>query len=251
MSTKSRIFPAKLLLMQRKVFLRKLRKVISVKPYDSEYLCLETGNAKLGREGKFYKSMFVWNLPSVATCPGASNWCLENCYNADDRTLVFPVERWAKNWWLYLNEPYKLRDRITEQLHSAAKPCAVRIHSSGDFFSNDYVNFWGNIIDLNKDVKFWAYTRSWIINDIRLSLENLRSFNNIELFASWDSTMRLPPPINWRKSYVFYNENGAECFCRENPNTLICLEQIDAVANCASCGICTKDLKKDIAFYFH
>lgn len=34
---------------------------------------LEPGNTKTGRSGSLYRTIFVWNLPAVATCPGASS----------------------------------------------------------------------------------------------------------------------------------------------------------------------------------
>ncbi len=251
MSTRIRVEPTSSLLMWRKSFLEKLSFIVPEKPNNPNKLCLENGNKKLGKKGKFYKSMYVWNLPSVVTCPGASSWCLKNCYNADMREDIFPVKKWAGNWWLYLNNPKILMKNIINQLNNTRKPCAVRIHSSGDFFSTDYIEFWINIVEQNKQIKFWSYTRSWIINDFKHSLEKLHSKSNIELYASWDSTMIEHPPTHWRKSYVFYNENDANVFYRSNLNTFICPEQIGIAKNCASCNFCMKKINKDILFYFH
>lgn len=251
MSTRERVVPTKSLLTWRKMFLHNLRDLIPEEPADSGNISLDIGNTKLGKEGRFYKSVYVWNLPSVATCPGASEWCLENCYNADDRKTVFPIKRWAENWWLYLNNPEVLRNNIINQLNNTEEPCAVRIHSSGDFYSTDYIGFWINVAKQNKQVKFWAYTRSWIIDRFHRNLDELRSLCNVELFASWDSTMDKSPPADWRKSYVFYTENDANNFCKKTPKTFICPEQIGIVKNCASCNFCMKRLNKDIVFYFH
>ena len=69
---------------------------------------LEAGNRKTGQSGNLYRRMFVWNLPSVATCPGASSWCLRYCYNADPRTEVFPLGKWQHNWAWVERRPKEL-----------------------------------------------------------------------------------------------------------------------------------------------
>ena len=40
------------------------------------------------------------------------------------------------------------------------RPTHVRIHDSGDFYSIDYLNKWVQIANDNKDVIFYAYTKS-------------------------------------------------------------------------------------------
>ena len=49
----------------------------------SEPVGMENGNTKTGECGEVYDKIFVWNLPPVITCPGLSEWCKFNCYNAD------------------------------------------------------------------------------------------------------------------------------------------------------------------------
>jgi len=58
---------------------------------------------------------------------------------------------------------------------------AVRIHASGDFYSQEYFNKWVSYCKENKEVEFWAYTKSlnyWVkrIKDIP---------NNLTLTASY------------------------------------------------------------------
>jgi hypothetical protein len=40
------------------------------------------------------------------------------------------------------------------------KADAVRIHDSGDFYNNEYIEKWVNIAMLNPNVNFYAYTKS-------------------------------------------------------------------------------------------
>jgi hypothetical protein len=207
---------------------------------------LAPGNKKTGDSGRFYRSVFVWNIPAVVSCPGASEWCLTHCYNADPRADIFPVSAWRDNWSWFTYKPQELRARILEQLSSAERPTAVRIHSSGDFYSQSYILFWIDVIRQCQDVQFWAYTRSWTIPDLLPHLELLRAEPNFELFASWDNTMP-HPPNGWRLSLV---EEKAEAFTKQ-PHDLLCPEQVGQVPNCASCGFCIERRAGNVLFLTH
>lgn len=252
MSTKLRHIPSSDLLLWRARFLSDLRNLSPVRPDDISSIGLSPGNSKTGKTGKFFRSIFVWNLPAVITCPGASTWCLQHCYNADVRENVFPIKTWAQNWWVVINEPERLLDTILKQLALAERPCAVRLHSSGDFFSEEYIELWIRLIATATDTKFWGYTRSWIKPDLQPSLNRLKSLENMELFASWDASMgEKQPEGDWRRAFVYTDLSLADAHYRANRKALICPEQIGRVPNCASCGFCIRHINKDVLFYFH
>ena len=251
MSTKERITPTDEMIAWRREFLISLSKIKPQKPDDLSNLKLETGNKKIGKSGRFYNSVFVWNLPAVSTCPCASDWCLSHCYNADARKKIFPTDRWAQNWWMIENEPQILANNIINQIKNSPKPSAIRVHSSGDFYCENYIKFWQNIAQELNETIIWAYTRSWISSKLIYELNKLQSLKNVELFASWDSTMEINPPNVWRKCIVLNDVNQAEKIEQENRKYIICPEQKGMVDTCASCGICMNKNKKDIIFYFH
>ena len=85
MSTNKRIVPTDSIKIFRRAYLLNLKELKLIKPDNISYITLSEGNRKTGTSGKFFNSVFVWNLPSVATCPGRSDWCMEHCYNADTR----------------------------------------------------------------------------------------------------------------------------------------------------------------------
>ncbi len=251
MSTKVRKSPSESLLSFRKRYLAGLQHLSPRKVDSLELITLEPGNKKTGHYGRHYSSILVWNLPAIVTCPSASEWCLSNCYNADNRLDVYPVDKWAENWWAVKNHPNDVSDSIISQLFDADKPCAVRVHSSGDFFSIDYIDLWIKIAKRSSDTHFWAYTRSWGCNDLFPYLEKLRSLENVQIIASWDTTMDSLPPSNWRKCLVCHNETEASLYLHDPSNMVICPEQIGLVDNCASCGLCMRNINKDIIFLFH
>ena len=246
-----RVIPQENEILQREFYF-KCRKDIPLLDADGAAVKgLNMGNTKTGNTGSLYKTIFVWNLPPVKTCPGASQWCSSHCYNLCQESDKYPLKEWLVNWWQVENTPEVLKERINEQLSSASKPCAVRLHSSGDFYSVPYISFWKSIIELNDDIDFWGYTRSWVIKEFVGYLEGLRMLPNVNLFAAYDENMEILPPVDtWMKSIVcselddlLSSYSAAEYF--------ICPEQLCLIPNCASCGFCMKKINKDIVFLLH
>lgn len=133
---------------------------------------------KFQRKTTYYEGVvYEWNLPSGFTCPSA----LECLVKVDRETGKFTDK----------STRYKCYSAIAERFPSCresrwknfdfvraggvpklpAKAQAVRIHASGDFFSQRYFDDWLDICSLRPDVEFWAYTKSlnyWVerINQI-------------------------------------------------------------------------------------
>lgn len=254
-SNPKRTPPSADILSWRKEHLSRMSELSPLQPDIDQAPCLEPGNSKTGLSGKFYEKVLIWNLPAVSTCPGASSYCLSVCYNADTRQEVFPVEQWRVNLWWTLNRPRELQAQILRQLSAISSPAAVRIHSSGDFFSLEYINFWSHIISSSPHISFWAYTRSWASSELRSAIEALRALSNIQLFASWDSSMAQPPK-GWRISYV-QEQSGPSSptlpteLSAPAPRLFYCPEQNGQVPNCASCGFCMRRGKRGVLFDLH
>jgi hypothetical protein len=98
------------------------------------------GNTKL-------KGILIWDLPAVTTCPSCED-CTSACYAARAQ-MLYPLTmayRWA-NLLLYLLAPRWLEQRILQQVaHRSKGYTALRIHASGDFFDQDYVDWWEGIV---------------------------------------------------------------------------------------------------------
>jgi hypothetical protein len=237
-----RQIPSDTLLNWREGYLQSVKTIAFGNEYEGAPL-LELGNSKIGNKSEHYDKVFVWNLPVVVTCPGASQWCLRHCYNADLRIEKFPINDWNKNLQYYYNDRISLGDKLTQILDNEPGNIAVRIHSSGDFFERDYIDFWKIIISKTPKVKYWAYTRSWSDVELNKSLEELKSLKNIQLFASWDHTMPTPPK-SWRKSIVYKDELTFD-------SGIVCPEQSGKSPNCATCNFCITELKGDVYFILH
>ena len=131
-------------------------------------------------------TVYEWNLPTGWTCPSAKECLVKvdkltgkmdnksnayKCYSASAER--FPGVRTSR--WNNL-------EQSKDSLPPLPKKCeSVRIHASGDFYSQAYFDKWIDYCNENKGVEFWAYTKSlnyWVrrINDIP---------ENLTLTASW------------------------------------------------------------------
>ena len=133
---------------------------------------------KFLKKTKYYDgAVYEWNLPSGFSCPFAVECLVKvdrvtgkfdnksksyRCYSAmQERFPAVREHRW-KNFDF-------LRNGGIPEIPKTAT--AVRIHMSGDFYSQEYFDMWLKICELNPSVEFWAYTKSvnyWVnrLNDI-------------------------------------------------------------------------------------
>jgi hypothetical protein len=128
------------------------------------------GNAKLGKE------ITTFSLPAGWTCPGASQ-CLAKanrdtgriddgklqafrCFAASAEAAYTNVResRWHNFDLLKGKTREEMRDLILSSLPEEAS--IVRVHVSGDFFSEGYFLAWADVSKERPKVKFYAYTKS-------------------------------------------------------------------------------------------
>jgi len=193
---------------------------------------LGEGNAKVGQ-------IYTFSLPSHTTCPGASRWCLEHCY-AHRYERLRSVCRQAYQRNLVLAQQPEEFVRVMTGVLPRILP-SMRIHVSGDFHSRVYVNAWERIATAFPQTRFWTYTRSWVVPDLLGSLERLRALANVQVFASTDPTMSLPPS-GWRGAFVQTDPRASGMQCRQ---------QHGHVASCLDCGYCFRQDAGSVVFLIH
>lgn len=235
---------------QRKEIFSTYSELCPQKPQDNRLSGLETGNKKTGKSGRIYDKILVWNIPPRITCPGVSDWCSTHCYNADARKDVYTIDRWCENLWDFHFRLPELKDKIENQINETTGRCAVRLHSSGDFFSEEYIDFWKEIILEFPKVSFWGYTRTWNVPCLKDNVNELMNLNNMQLFASYDTTMATSVPAI-PKSLVFDTKENLFEYAVKHTGSIICPEQYGRVESCADCGLCMKKTNKDILFQLH
>ena len=132
----------------------------------NQNICLSNGNHKLSNNDKY--NFYIFNLPSLITCPYATDICKKKCYSKYPE-FMFESVRMSRN--NNLDESKKdtfvndMIDHITYILNSKKnkdKQIIFRLHESGDFYSQEYVNKWIKIVSSfeDKPIIFQAYTKS-------------------------------------------------------------------------------------------
>ena len=142
---------------------------------------MSEGNQKLDRR------VLIFNLPPIKSCPNNKS-CKDTCYAVPFYRQYPDVwERYDANFEMAKTDLGRLSRYIVRQIRekkeSRAGLVAVRVHSSGDFFSQDYLNMWATIARELPDVKFYAYTKADKVLDFR-PLDELPNFNVIRSFIN-------------------------------------------------------------------
>jgi hypothetical protein len=129
---------------------------------------LGTGNSKLVKTAKkFDVKINNFSIPAgndkksgKITCPFAGS-CIKLCYAKKGAYRWGNVERALTRRYESSKET-NFVDRITWELSRIKKnkQVYIRIHDSGDFYSPAYFNKWVEIAMQNRDVRFYAYTKS-------------------------------------------------------------------------------------------
>jgi Gene product 88 len=195
-------------------------------------IILSEGNGKIGEVLNF-------SLPSIITCPGASEWCKKYCYsNRYEKRRPKCRQAYQHNFRL-AQDTAKLTETMIGVLPRIA-PC-FRIHVSGDLFSAAYIDAWHAICSAFPQVRFWTYTRSWVSPELLPNLEKLRALSNVQIFASVDPTMPLPPK-GWRTAFIKTDHRA-----KGKP----CNEQTGLEDSCLACGYCFRQRQGDVIFRVH
>ena len=114
--------------------------------------------------------IFNWSIPALAaklsdgrnfkTCPNAGA-CANVCYARNGTYNFSNVKaRHTANLEYVLNDPQGwLGQMLAEVNHPSMRGKYVRIHDSGDFFSEEYLQMWLKIARLTPQVTFYCYTK--------------------------------------------------------------------------------------------
>ena len=125
---------------------------------------LLTQNAKLKKTSEINKMRILnFSLPAYKTikgktvCPFAKD-CIKYCYAQKGNYNYPSVIKGLNNRY----ELSKTADFVPQMNATIIlqRPTHVRIHDSGDFYSIAYLLKWVDIANTNKDVIFYAYTKS-------------------------------------------------------------------------------------------
>lgn len=117
-------------------------------------MLLSTGNTKI-KKNKINTATF--GLQAVKTCPGRGS-CAKECF-ATVGNYSFDVVKNKQKERLKASKKKNFVEIINAEI-VALNTGAVRIHDSGDYYSEAYLRKWIQIAEANPDVIFYSYTKS-------------------------------------------------------------------------------------------
>lgn len=174
---------------------------------------LAIGNTKLGR------NIAIFNLLAVHSCLNCRD-CAKNCYALksqrqypsvfDKRAIYTHLAR------THVNILFELLDNNINRLLGKIK--YVRIHESGDFLSQEYIDLWERLIKKYPSIVFYTYTKVDKIFDFS-GLKSLPNFNLVNSVLPDGS-------INF----------GNEAYCTEKATKFNCIICPNRKGNKVHCG---------------
>ena len=136
---------------------------------------LLTQNAKMKKTSKENNTkIFNFSIPAYKTkagkitCPFAKE-CIKYCYAQKGNYTRFPIIQQLMEKKYELTKQNNFVELMTKEIKKKHAKY-IRIHDSGDFYSVKYLNKWIQIAKDNKNVIFYAYTKSikFFINGLKL-----------------------------------------------------------------------------------
>lgn len=182
-------------------------------------------------------ALFHLTLEERATCPSSCfNWSV--CYGNG-----MPKARRHKADTKVAADALIAALRVELALLQKTHPAGfvVRLHTLGDFFSVDYVNFWRGALDRFPALRVFGYTARERTSDIGAAILALTDFR-------WDRfAIRFSSVVPW--------EQGATTIFRkpESPvvaEGIVCPAETGRTAACGSCGLCWNEVTKDRCIVF-
>lgn len=178
------------------------KEIEDIKAYKKRNHFLKNNNSKLGKGSYIYS----FDLPAVVSCPDSST-CFKTCY-ANKSFFIFSTTKKSNtyNYALALNDIEYLQKELIKEIKFKGIRC-IRIHSSGDFFSESYFLMWCNIAKKFPELKIFTYTKTPDI-DLNLIPSNLNIINS---FISYDN-----------KKYLNYGSYDSMKKLAKNVKGLLC-----------------------------
>jgi hypothetical protein len=210
-------------------------------------LTLESKIERMRRVGSHFSrgnrklptSMLIFNLPSVATCPGRSPLCESNCYARKAEVMYPAVAPFRNRNLAFSRNPEFIPDTVNfliNKVRTARKTIkTVRIHESGDFYSQEYLLSWFEIARRVPNLQFYAYTKSFGLwgRDVWSQAPS-----NFRVINSWDDSMSPAQRTSAKTNFSAHMGN-------ERPRGFF-----TCPGSCKTCDICFNPKSKRVRVHF-
>lgn len=212
-------------------------------------ISVSKGNSKMGNIPSF-------NLPPVESCLNHKT-CSSFIGNKGKRHRCYALKSYSmykntksaydKNFELAKTDLAELESQLTAWLKLNRNTNLFRIHSSGDFFSKEYLDMRVRITLKFPKIRFLAFTKVYGF------------FKGLTLPKNFSVLLSYMPAINYKSAKKFSEMIGLPMAYASNQdikerNLVMCLEQVNTkdTVNCANCQLCWKlpELKRPINIQF-
>lgn len=134
-------------------------------------LSISTSNSKI--------KVANFSIMPYLTCKGC-NGCEHYCYAMKSLRYPSTQNAWASN--TKLTESKYFVGMMIQELSKLPEGATFRIHQSGDFYSQQYINAWVEIVDEMEHIDFYFYTKAYKEFDF----SELNNRENVSSIASVD-----------------------------------------------------------------
>ena len=158
---------------------------------------ITSGNAKM-------TNIYNFALAPIVTCPFATRNCIMKCYGFKQYFQNI-ADTHYKNMELTKREDFvqkmfqklvslSANQKMQNEIFGTNQKITFRIHTVGDFYSQEYFNKWMEIVELcqihNLPIDFGCYTKSvtFVRNYLKQTGKNLKDLNINIMFSAWNDT---------------------------------------------------------------
>ena len=192
-------------------------------------LKISFGNKKLP------KDTLIFNLPARITCPGRTSFCEDKCYALKAERMYKQVLPARKSNFDASRLPSFVPDMQALLLKQSRRFNRVRVHESGDFYNQRYLDSWFLIAKTFPEKTFYAYTKS-------IHLNYSGKPDNFVLIASFDASTRPQDRLTYESKRRYF------------ANTFTIIDKkapASCVQDCTICNACWKSKGKNITVNQH
>ncbi len=187
------------------------------------------------------KNMLIFNLSRESCPPIAKKICYKTCYTGKVERLYPTARRFREeNYRLAKRQNLLLLHRLLHTQLARSPVDTVRIHESGDFFSEGYLQMWHSIIVQFPDRYFFGFTK--VYDKYKSIIDYLNVRHNVNIINSFiDGELNYGDGAHLAKIKLF------------NPNIYIC--PASAKEGAPKCGVdcfyCSQEKGKYPVFHQH
>lgn len=195
---------------------------------------LVDGNTKLGKGVWTFSTLPTNRIYHVTindkeyeimgTCPCHCNGCYATKGNYNFSNVIIAL---AIRTWLCYNDMPFVCNAIMAQI-AAENIKLFRIHASGDFFSEEYINMWKYIVSNNQNCVFWTYTK------------NAKAESAFDNFSNANIVKSIISGFGFNYGHCDYILSVYKALKEMGKSVYICRCGIDKNQHCTNCKGCSE-----------